>query len=145
MPTLCVFIICICRYFLSIFYILSRRKPGETKLVYDRIKKQLARIRNRQYPKLPTKDESDTVIDFHRKHRTVLNDESIRKEFGRTLDNRHKLYFGSFIATLFAFHVFVSTTVIDMIQTNITKEKLQTRRYLMDGTFSIFLADLINS
>lgn len=67
----------------------------------------------------------------------MLDSKEIRAEFGGTLDKRHKLYFGSVVKALFAFHVFVSFSVIDMIREHVSKEQFQKRRYLIDGTFKI--------
>lgn len=101
------------------------------------MKWQLETIRSNQYPKQPKLEEADGPTDIHRKYQKLLDTADIRKDFGRTLDKRHKLYFGSVVKSLFAFHVFVSFTVIELIKTHITKDKMQKRRYLIDGTFKV--------
>lgn len=101
------------------------------------MKRQLDRILRKKYPKLPKLEKGEDSTDLHEKYQTLLDGNDIRKEFGSTLDKRHKLYFGSVVKTLFAFHVFVSFSVIDMIKKHISKEQLQKRRYLMDGTFKV--------
>lgn len=113
-----------------------RRKPRETELDFDRVKRQLVRILRKKYPKLPKLETGENSTDLHKKYETLLDGDDIRKEFGSTLDKRHK-YFGSVVKTLFAFHVFVSFTVIEMIKKHISKEQAQKRRYLMDGTFRV--------
>lgn len=101
------------------------------------MKWQLEDIRTKQYPKQPKIEKNDGTFDIHKKYQNLLNAEDIRKEFGKTLDKRHKLYFGSVVKTMFAFHVFVSFSVIDMIKKHITADKQQKRRYLIDGTFKV--------
>lgn len=111
--------------FIIIIIPLFRRKPGESRLEYDSIKWHLANLRNKKHPKLPKLETNENVLELHRKYKHLLDEESMRKEYGRTLDDRHKLYFGSVVKSVFAFHVFVSTIVIDMIKDHITSEKQQ--------------------
>lgn len=79
----------------------------------------------------------DTPTDMQKKYQKLLDGVETREMFGQTLDKQHKLYFGSVVKALFAFHVFVSFSVIDMIKKHITKDKLEKRRYLIDGTFKV--------
>lgn len=121
-----------------IFLISSiRRKPNETKLDFDNVKWQLQAIRSNQYPKHPKIERGDPPIEIHKKYQKLLDGVEIRKVYGRTLDSRHKLYFGPVVKAMFAFHVFVSFSVIDMIKKHITKDKQQKQRYLIDGTFEV--------
>lgn len=101
------------------------------------MKRQLERIRRKPYPKLPKIEKGDSDTTFHKKYQNLLNEADIRENYGKSLDKKHKLYFGSVVRPLFAFHVFVSFAVINMIKKHITKENDQKRRYLMDGTFKV--------
>lgn len=120
-----------------ILQLFTRRKPGETKLVFDKVKSQLNVIRSKPFPKQPKIEKNDGRLEIHQKYQKLLDRRDIREEFGTTLDKRHKLYFGSVVKKLFAFHVFVSFAAIDFIKNHITKEQHQKRRYLIDGTFKI--------
>lgn len=114
-----------------------RRKPGETQLDFEKIKDGLRKIRNQEYPKQPKVEHDDGPQKIQEKYQELLDQKNIRESFGRTLDKRHKLYFGSVVKALFAFHVFVSFAAIDFIKTHISKEQQQKRRYLIDGTFKV--------
>lgn len=59
---------------------------------------------------------------------------SILEEYGLTLNKKNRFYVGSKATKEFAFHVFMSFSVIEMIRKFITPEH---RRYLVDGTFKI--------
>lgn len=120
------------------FYLTSaRRELDKTELDFDKVKWQLERTRKEQYPKHPKIATGDNSTDIHKKYQKLLDQADIREKYGKTLDKRHKLYFGSVVKPLFAFHVFVSFAVIQMIKKHIIKEKFQQRRYLMDGTFKV--------
>lgn len=114
-----------------------RRKPGETQLDFEKVKDGLKKIRNQEYPKQPKVEHDDGPEKIQEKYQELLDQKYIRESFGKTLDKRHKLYFGSVVKALFAFHVFVSFAAIDFIKKHISKEQQQKRRYLIDGTFKV--------
>lgn len=89
------------------------------------MKRQLFRIKNLKYPKLP-KNIKDIQLAF--------GHEDIMKDFGYTLDKTNLLYVGTVFKKSYAFVVFVSQKVINIIGDAIPPEK---RRLLIDGTFSM--------
>lgn len=102
-----------------------RRVPGESKLTLDSVERELYRLRDKQYPKRPT---SDGEV------KNMLKNPSIYEQYGTTLNKQHQFYVDSVIKKHFAFHVFASFTIIEMIKKCI---KPGQRTYLMDGTFKI--------
>lgn len=103
-----------------------RRIPGESKLEFNSIKRQLYRTRDKQYPKRPATDEE---------MEKAFATEAIFEEYGRTLDKRRPFYAGSVIKkNCYAFHVFASFGIIDLIKKHIPPSK---RKYLVNGTFKI--------
>lgn len=102
---------------------------------FKSVKFQLKKLRDRQYPKNPKVDEkNDTTFEVHKKYVKIMNEPNILEEFGRTLDKTKQLYFGSVIRQAYAFHVFASERVIDIIKSHMSNTK---KNYLIDGTFSI--------
>lgn len=104
---------------------MSRREPGESELTFMKVQRQLYRLRDRKYPKAPKSDK-----EIRKKMKTP----EIAAEFGRTMNKKTALYAGSVVKKMFAFHVFASFAVINMI-----KDKIKScdRKYLIDGTFKI--------
>lgn len=103
-----------------------RRVPGESKLRFDSISRQLYRLRDKQYPKRPSTDEE---------LKKAFANENIFAEYGHTLDKRRPFYAGSKIKkNRYAFHVFASFGIIDLVRKHIPPNQ---RKYLLDGTFKI--------
>lgn len=103
-----------------------RRIPGESKLNFESISRQLYRLRDKQYPKRPSTDEEI---------QQAFENDDIFAEYGRTLDKRRPFYAGSVVKkNRYAFHVFASFGIIDMVKKHIPPEQ---RKFLLDGTFKI--------
>lgn len=94
-------------------------------LEYDKMKRQLFRMKNAKYPKIP-KNISDIE--------NALNDATIRKNFAHTYNSDHELYAGTVQKKEYSFVVFVSRKVINSIEKSIPSSD---RNYLIDGTFRI--------
>lgn len=109
--------ILICRF--------KREFNSESQLDYEKIKRQLFRIKNGNYPPIPK-----TVEDIS----TAFEVEEVRTMFGYTLDGTHSLYIGTSIEQRFAFSVFASKKIISLIEEFIPPKE---RRYLIDGTFKV--------
>lgn len=100
--------------------------PGESKLQFKKIKRNLYRLRDKRYPKRPSTDEEI---------RNAFENDGIFAEYGKTLDKRRPLYAGSVVKKKqYAFHVFASYGIIDMVKEHIPPEQ---RKLLLDGTFRI--------
>lgn len=102
-----------------------RRTPGESNLKLKNIERQLYRIRDKEYPNRP---KTDSEI------RTTLKSAEIFEEYGKTLNKQHDFYVDSVVTEDYAFHVFASFAVINMIKEHIPPEQ---RTYLIDATFKI--------
>lgn len=89
------------------------------------MERQLHRIRDKKYPERPKSDEAVKI---------VLKKPEIFEEYGSTLNKEHPFYVDSVVEDSYAFHVFASFAVINLIKKNIEPAQ---RRYLMDGTFKI--------
>lgn len=61
-------------------------------------------------------------------------DPKIAAEYGISMNKQHKFYMGSVVKKIFAFHVFASLAIINMIKDKIAPGE---RTYLIDGTFKI--------
>lgn len=120
----------------SRYFFLIRREPGETKLKFKSVKYQLRNLKDPVYPKKPATEKDEAPFDIHRKYTTLMNEPETLKNFGRTLDKAHKLYFGSVVRKAFTFHVFASICIIKLIESCIVKEKMK-RKFLIDGTFRV--------
>lgn len=105
--------------------IVFRRIPGESKLTLESVERQLYRIRDKQYPQRPKTDEEV---------KNMFKDIAISEQYGSTLNKQHPFYVDSVIKKHFAFHVFVSFAIIELIKKFI---KPGQRNYLVDGTFKI--------
>lgn len=64
----------------------------------------------------------------------MFKDIAISEQYGSTLNKQHPFYVDSVIKKHFAFHVFVSFAIIDLIKKFI---KPGQRNYLVDATFKI--------
>lgn len=108
-----------------LYYIICRRKLGESKLKFNKVQRTLYRLRDKKYPKHPK---------THQEIKQVMSNPKVSQDFGRTMDNANQFYFGSVVNKLFAFHVFASLAVINMI-----KDKIRDcdRSFLIDGTFKM--------
>lgn len=102
-----------------------RRKPVETKLDLGKIKTQLNRLKNKQYPNKP-KTSEDMAAE--------LKKPETREMFGKTLDGQRIFYIDSVVRPAFSFHLFASLAVISFIKQHI---KPGERFYSMDGTFQV--------
>lgn len=108
---------------MSKFYF--RRVRGESRLQFKKLKRQLNRRKGIKYPARPkTHDET----------REILQDPKISSEFGQTADKYDKFYIDSVVKEEHAFHLFASTSVVDLITKNMVD---QPRHYLIDGTFKV--------
>lgn len=92
---------------------------------FRRVKRHLYRLRDKLYPKRPQTD-----IDI----KNTLERPDIFEKYGKTLDGNHSLYLDSKVETDFAFHVFGSQAMMDMVRQKIAPVQ---RNYLIDGTFKI--------
>lgn len=94
-------------------------------LDYHKIKRQLFRIKNQKYPPIPK-----TIKAMYE----ALEKPEVSKNFRLTLDKNNDLYVGSVVEENHSFVVFASHRIIE-----ISKEfiPLQSRKYLIDGTFKI--------
>lgn len=97
----------------------------ETDLEFNKIKRQLYRIKNSKYPKIPR-----TIGEI----KEVYEEANILEKFGRNLDETHELYVGTVEKATYSFTVFVSHKTIDLVEKNIPPSH---RKYLIDGTFKI--------
>lgn len=104
----------------------NRRIPGESKLKFKSIKRQLYRLRDKKYPK--KKPKTDLEIS------QTLHQDEIFEEYGKNLNKSHKLYIDSVVEEKYAFHVFASISMIDIVKKYIPPPE---RIYLLDGTFKI--------
>lgn len=105
--------------------ILFRRRRGESRLKFKKLKSMLHRRKSIKYPKLPKK---------HAEACALLQDQNISAEFLQTADQNGKFYVGSEVKKEHAYHVFASNSVVELI----TKHMVgQPRRYLIDGTFKV--------
>lgn len=89
------------------------------------MERQLHRIRDKHYPARPKTDEDV---------KKMLKDPEIYEQYGKTLNKQHSFYVDSVVKNQFAYHVFVSFTIIQLIKKFI---KPGERTYLLDGTFKI--------
>lgn len=105
--------------------LLCRREPGESKLKFNKIKRQLARWKSKIYPSKPSSQEDIPII---------LEKPDVYENYGQTMNKAHRLFVGSEVKKNYAFHVFASYAVIDLIKEHISPNE---RFYLMDGTFKI--------
>lgn len=65
----------------------------------------------------------------------AFENDDIFAEYGRTLDKRRPFYAGSVVKkNSYAFHVFASFGIIDMVKQHIPPNQ---RKFLLDGTFKI--------
>lgn len=106
----------------SRFTIKYRYQPS---LDYQKIKRQLFRIKNQKYPPIPK-----TIEAMHE----ALEKPEISQTFRLTLDKDNNLYVGSVVKKNHSFIVFASHRIIEMTREFITP---QSRKYLIDGTFRI--------
>lgn len=83
------------------------------------------RLRDKEYPNRPKTDEEVQA---------TLSDPKIFEEYGKSLNKQHHFYVGSDITEKYAFHVFASFDVVNLIEKHIPPAQ---RNYLMDGTFKI--------
>lgn len=97
----------------------------ESNLDYDKMKRQLLRIKNSNYPKIPNSIEQI---------RHAIESKDVWENFGFNSDKSHQLYFGTVVRVRFSFIVFASMKVIQMIDSHIPVGR---RKYLLDGTFQI--------
>lgn len=107
------------------FAFVYRRIPGESRLTFESVSRQLYRLRDKQYPERPSTDEA---------LKDAFGKADIFVEYGRTLDKRRPLYAGSVVKRNYAFHAFASFGVVDLIKKHIPPNE---RKFLMDGTFKI--------
>lgn len=104
---------------------MNRRLRGESQLKFKKLKRLLQRRKSKKYPKRP---------ETHAKTRELLQTPEIASEFGQTADNYDKFYIDSVVRDEHTFHVFGSSSVVELI----TKHMVgQERRYLLDGTFKM--------
>lgn len=106
---------------------ISRRTPGESELEFESISRHLYRIRDKKkYPKRPSTDEE---------LKAAFANKDTFEEYGLTLDGKRSFYAGSKVKEgRYAFHVFASLGIIDLVKKHIPPNK---RKYLVDGTFKI--------
>lgn len=102
-----------------------RRIPGESNLTFGSVQRTLYRLRDKSRPKNPENNEEI---------RKAMMDPKIAEEYGYSMDKEHRFYMGSVVKKLFAFHVFASLAVINMIKEKIVPNE---RKYLIDATFKI--------
>lgn len=76
----------------------------KTNLVYDRMKRQLLRIKNSHYPCIPK-----TIEEI----RNAFENTDLRAEFGLNSHKSHPLYFGTVVKTNFSFITFASVKYIE--------------------------------
>lgn len=99
-----------------------RRAPGHSKLKFNRVKRSLGRLKNKEYPKRPkTLQQVQNAFE---------NPDLF--EFCETLDKSGRIHVVTVITDEYSFCLFASFKTIDFI-----KENIDQRYYLMDGTFKI--------
>lgn len=108
---------------MHLFELFRRPRAGPSKLRFHKTKRQLARLKNKQYPKLP--------VDC-REIRQLFQNPNILRDYGTTLRNDANLYVETIVERNFAFTLFKSDAMIDYTRTNIRPTQ---RNYLLDGTF----------
>lgn len=112
-------------FFFFILYFFSNQ-AASTSLNYEKMKRNLTRIKTNVLPKSPKTIEE--VIE-------VFKNPEIMKTFGMTSHNDPKLFYrGTVNEKDFAYSVFFSQAVADLITAHIEPGR---RRYLMDATFKI--------
>lgn len=89
------------------------------------VERELYRLRDKEYPERPQTHEDIKV---------TLNDPKIFEDYGKTLNKQKPFYISSVVNKKYAFHMFASYAVMDLIKTHIPPKD---RNYLMDGTFKI--------
>lgn len=102
-----------------------RRTPGESKLRFKEVLRQLVRLKGKAYPERPKTNKGI---------QNTLNNEQIYADYGRTMNKYDAFYTGSVVKAEHSFHVFASQTTIRTIKEHIPPNR---RFYLMDGTFKI--------
>lgn len=110
---------------MNTFTIFSSFRHPNTKLDYNKLKRQLIEIKNLKYPKIPK-----TIKEIERAFEVKSNCE----RFGMTLNGMHKLYMGMKTGDSHSFLVFGSQKVMDIINKYIPRRN---RNLLIDGTFKI--------
>lgn len=98
---------------------------GESQLKFKKLKRLLQRRKRRKYPKCPK---------THAETRDLLQNPKIASEFGKTADNHDKFYIDSVVKKEHTFHVFASSSIVELITKHMVGLK---RRYLIDGTFKV--------
>lgn len=89
------------------------------------MKRQLFRIKNAKYPKIPK--NINEIVD-------AMEDPMIRRNFGYTFNGDNEFYAGTVITAKYNFVVFVSQKATNIIEQFIPPSD---RRYLFDGTFKV--------
>lgn len=108
-----------------LFYRFTREYDRDVQLDYDKIKRQLLRIKNQANQTVPK-----TIQEIQ----TAFEQKDVQAIFGSTLDGKNKLYFSTLIEDDFSFIVFASEKVMSLIKKFIP---IENRRYLIDGTFKV--------
>lgn len=89
------------------------------------MKRQLFRIKNAKYPKIPKNINEIS---------NAMQDAMIRRNFGYNSNGDYEFYVGTVIKTAYYFVVFVSRKATNIIEQLIPPSD---RHYLIDGTFKI--------
>lgn len=105
--------------------LLFRRTPGESKIYYRKVERQLHRIKDVNYPKAPKRGQQI---------KNAFENDQIMTEHGYNLSGNARLYIDTIISEKYTFCLFASINTINLIQTNIRPNR---RNYLMDATFKI--------
>lgn len=104
---------------------ISRRPLGDSRLQFEKMERNLRRLKNKPYPKAPT--SAFEICNSFRNPATM-------EEFGWNLRKTHRFYVDTIEIESSAFTLCVSHQIINMIEQNIPPGN---RHILMDGTFDV--------
>lgn len=110
---------------ISFSLLVKRRKLGESQLTYEKLQRNLRRLRNNKYPKTP-RCPQDIIEAFEKQE--IMND------YGFNLRKTKLFYLDTVNVKAKAyFTIFVSYEAVDLIK----KYMPENRNYLLDGTFKV--------
>lgn len=104
---------------------LTRRPLGDSNLRYRKMERNLRRLKNRPYPKLPKNAEEIGA---------AFKEPEILEEFGFNLRGNERFYVNTTTNSSSSFTIFASKNVMNMIRDHIPPKE---RRYLLDATFDV--------
>lgn len=105
--------------------LISRRPPNECKLDFKKMKQRMNQVKNKSYPRIPK-----TALEIQNFFRVPANID----EHCSTMDTASSLYVDTIVTADYAFTVFASHAIINIVRRNIDPNE---RNYLIDGTFKV--------